>query len=241
MTQTRPREFDVLANSGWLVETPAAFRDAVLDRCLVRRCRRGDALYRAGDPPGGLYGLIEGGVGVELSPGDREPYIGTFARPGFWIGEASVLTRGPRFVGIRATRDSLLAYLPIPQWDAIVRSDPEAWRWFAALTLRNCLLAVSIADALMTPGAAERMAAIILILSSRGAPALPATIDVSQEDLARMANLSRSSAGRVLQTFEAEGLIENTYRRVRVIDDAGLRDRKADDGTAIHGVGATSS
>ena len=69
-------------------------------------------------------------------------------RPGAWMGGSSVLTRVPRFVGIRATRDSLLAYLPIPQWDAIVRSDPEAWRWFAALTLRNCLLAVSIADAL---------------------------------------------------------------------------------------------
>lgn len=149
MAQARSRELDVLADAGWLVDTPVRFRDAVLDRCLIHRYRKGDAVYRTGDPPGGLYGLIEGSVGVELSPHDRAPYIGTFARPGFWIGEGSVLTRGPRYIGIRATRDSLLAYLPIPQWDAVVQSEPDAWRWFGFLALRNTLLALSVVDALM--------------------------------------------------------------------------------------------
>lgn len=228
MAQARLRELEALAASGWLAETPDAFRDAVLERCVPRRYRREDVIYRAGDPPGGLYGLVAGGVGVELSPSDREPYLGTFAQPGFWIGEGSVLTRGPRFIGIRATRDCLLAYLSIAQWDAVVQADPEAWRWFALLCLRNSLLAVAVADALMIPGAAERMAAILLVLANQGgAGAAPATIAVSQEDLARMANLSRSSTGRILQVFEAEGLVENAYRQICVIDLAGLRKRRA--------------
>lgn len=232
MAQARSRELDVLADAGWLVDTPVRFRDAVLDRCLIHRYRKGDAVYRTGDPPGGLYGLIEGSVGVELSPHDRAPYIGTFARPGFWIGEGSVLTRGPRYIGIRATRDSLLAYLPIPQWDAVVQSEPDAWRWFGFLALRNTLLALSVVDALMISGAAERLAAILLVLSGEGLPtrtSAPISIDTSQEDLSRMACLSRSSTGRILQEFEAEGLITNAYREICVIDRAGLSRRRAKD------------
>lgn len=228
MTQARSRNLDVLATTGWLTDTPAAFREAVLDRCFVKRFRRAESIYRAGDAPGGLYGLIEGGVGVEVSPNDREPYMGTFARPGFWIGEGSLLTRKPRFIGIRATRDSVLAYLSIAQWDTIVRTDPEAWRWLGYLLLRNELLALSVADALMTSGAASRVASILLILSSQGmlsnaGATLDVEIGVSQDDLARMANLSRSSTGRLLHDFEAKGLIASGYRQIRVVDPVGLQ------------------
>lgn len=226
MTQAWAGDLDILATSGWLSETPAPFRDAVLRRCGLRRYRQGDAIYRAGDPPGGLYGLVEGGVGVELSPDHREPYIGTFARPGFWIGEGSLLTHGPRFIGIRATRDSLLAHLPITEWEAIVRSDPEAWRWVALLSLRSGLMAVAVVDALMTPGATGRLAAILLVLSGQGPPDGATTIDVSQEALARMANLSRSTTGRVLHDFETRRLIESAYRQIRILDPIGLREAK---------------
>ncbi len=226
--QARVRELEILATTGWLAETPAEFRDAVLDRCVLKRHRRGDAIYRAGDPAGGLYGLIRGGVAVEVSSNEREPYIGAFARPGFWIGEGSLLTRRPRFVGVRARQDSVFAYLSIAEWDRIARADAEAWRWFAHLMLGNELMAVAVADALLTPGAAGRLAAILLILTNQGTPpaAAPA-IEASQDDLAQMANLSRSSATRLLRSFEAEGLIEYSYRRVRVVDAAGLRRRKA--------------
>lgn len=69
-------------------------------------------------------------------------------------------------------------------------------------------MAVSIADALMIRDTGARLAAILLILSSRIAPSDtsgPINIETNQDDLARMANLSRSSTGRLLQTFEAEG------------------------------------
>lgn len=232
MAQARPRELDALATAGWLAETPAPFRDAVLDRCLLRRFLRGDAIYRAGDPPGGLYGLIRGGVGVELSPSDRAPFIGSFARPGFWIGEGSLLTRGPRFIGIRATRDSLLAYLPLSQWDAIVQGDPAAWRWIAHLALRNELTALAVAEALMIPGATQRLAAVLLLLCGQSraqgeAGAVEVEVEISQDDLARMANLSRSSTGRILQAFEADGLVTGGYRQLRIVDCEGLRRRRS--------------
>lgn len=228
-----PGEFEVLAASGWLAETPAQFRDALLERCVLRRYARGEVVYRAGDAAGGLYGLVAGGVGVVLAPEHSAPYIGTFARPGFWIGEASVLTRAPRLIGIEALRESRLAHLPLAQWDALVTADPEAWRWFAHLVARNERLALAVADALMTRDSGQRLAAILMILSTHGALASPdgaVEIEASQDELARMANLSRSSTGRLLQALEAAGVIGIAYRQIRVIDRDGLRARTGSGG-----------
>ncbi len=225
-----PRELDLLHETGWLADTPEPFRAAVLSRCRIRRILRNEAIYREGDPAGGLYGLASGGFGVELVPDDREPYFAMFVQTGFWVGEGSVLTRRPRVVGVRATRDSLFAHLPLAQWDAIVRSEPEAWRWFAHLPLRNQLLAIQVADALMIRGSEARVAAVLLILAGQiravGRDA-PLSIEICHEDLGRMANLARSSVGQILKRFEQDGLVESAYRQIRVIDLAGLHRRRA--------------
>lgn len=221
-------EFKVLVTSGWLTETPAYFRDAVLERCVLKRYERGEMVYRAGDPAGGLYGLVAGGVSVVLAPQHSAPYIGTFARPGFWIGEASLLTRTPRLIGIQAHRQSRFAHLPLAQWDALVQSVPDAWRWFAHLVARNERLTLTIADALMIRHSGQRLAAMLLILSTQGSVAAPdgtVEIEASQDDLARMVNLSRSSTGHILHEFETAGVIGNAYHQIRVIDQGRLRAR----------------
>lgn len=230
---TRPSECDALRVHGWLSETAETFRNAVLERCVPRRFARGETLYRAGDEAGGLYGLVDGAFGVMVDPGASAPFLGILARPGFWIGEASVITRGPRAIGIVATRDSLVAHLPLRQWDAIVRAEPEAWRWLAYLTLRNELLALAVIDALRQRGAEGRLAAILAVLAmgadagEKGSNCTGGTVvEISQDDLASMANLSRSTAGRVLDSFEAGSLIKRSYRTLNILDLEGLKRRR---------------
>jgi CRP-like cAMP-binding protein len=228
---TWPHELQLLYDTGWLAETPESFRQAVLDRCVVKKFGRGEAIYHPSDPPGGLYGFVAGGIGVEVMPEDRESYLGLFVLPGFWIGEVSVLTRKSRAVGLRATRDSVLAHLPLAQWDVIASTDNDAWRWFAHLPLRNELLLVAFADALLIPRASARLAAMLLVLCSSGGKPHDRSaepLDISQEDLARITNLSRSSAGRILKAFESERLIDYHYRQLRIIDLEGLRRHRAE-------------
>jgi CRP-like cAMP-binding protein len=228
---TWPQELQLLHDTGWLAETPESFRQAVLGRCVLKHYVRGEAIYHASDAPGGLYGFVAGGIGVEVIPEDRDPYLGMFVRPGFWIGEFSVLTRKSRAVGLRATRDSVLAHLPLAQWDVIAGSEKDAWRWFAHLPLRNEQLLVAFADALLIPRASARVAAMLLVLCSSGGKLRDNSagpLDISQEDLARITTLSRSSAGRILKDFEVEGLIDYRYRQLRIIDFDGLRRRRAE-------------
>lgn len=229
----RPSELDRLAHTGWLRDTPESFRAELLSRCSVKRLGRDMSLYRANDPPGGLYGLIEGRWGVEMAPADRDAYVALVVQPGFWIGEASLVARVPRVVGVRCSVDTVVAHLPLPEWDAIVRKDPEAWRWLCLLVLRNEVLAVRVADALLVRRASGRVAALLIVMATtvsfgEGDLALaPIDIDLGKQHLARMANLSRSSVERILQSFAAEGLIESSYRHIRILDVEGLQKHRA--------------
>lgn len=223
-----PAELAPLYDRGWLAATGKPFREAVLGGCVTKRYVRGDVLYRAGDPPGGLFGLAEGSLGIVVSPTDREPYVGLLTRPGFWIGEGSVITRKPRFIGICAVRDSVVAHLPLARWDAIADADPQAWRWLACLSLQNSLLAVAVADVLLIPRSTDRVAAMLTLLASTEPTARPEVavrLETTQDDLARMTNLSRSTVGRILDSFERDGLTTRDYRILSIEDIEQLKRR----------------
>ncbi|MGC2204256.1 MAG: helix-turn-helix domain-containing protein [Stellaceae bacterium] len=51
----------------------------------------------------------------------------------------------------------------------------------------------------------------------------PIEIDLSQEDIAFMSNVARTTAGAVLRKLEAMGLLEQSYRRIRILAPDALR------------------
>ena len=83
-----PQARDILGRRGWLAATPEQVRNAVLARASLRKVGRGEAVYSRGDPPGGLWGLVSGGLAIEVSPLDRGALLGHFVGPGYWIGAA---------------------------------------------------------------------------------------------------------------------------------------------------------
>ena len=75
---------------------PASFQRSVVNSCHLRTFENGEYLYRVGDPPGGMFGLVGGGLAIEIAPSERGPYIGGFATPGTWYGEVSAIANQPR-------------------------------------------------------------------------------------------------------------------------------------------------
>jgi CRP-like cAMP-binding protein len=214
----------IMAENGWLSLTPPAFRIAVLQRCRLQDVRTGDTIYRVGDPPGGMYGLVSGGLGVSVAPGESGPYMGHLARPGTWFGEAAAITRQPRRVGLTATRDALLLHLPLAKIDEMTAADPAAWRLFALVTLGHLDTAIGACDDLMRRHHVQRCVAVLLRLGGcRRAPATPNDIDLAQEDIATLANVARTTAGAVLRDLEKAGLLQRSYRRIRILSPEALR------------------
>jgi CRP-like cAMP-binding protein len=57
----------VLRSRGWLSEPPEGLRSAVSRKLRVRRFEAGERICAVGDPPRGLYGVVEGNVSLEVA------------------------------------------------------------------------------------------------------------------------------------------------------------------------------
>lgn len=224
---TLTQAHDIISRDGWLSFVPPPFRQVVLDRCALQEFQDGATIYSIGDPPGGMYGLVMGNFAVSIAPGERGPYIAHFAQPGTWFGEAAAFTEQPRRIGLAVSRDTEALHLPLPAIREIVAVDPGAWRFFGLAAIAHNDVAIGAADDLLIRDHVKRSVAVLLRLGgcrySTPASDQPIEVDVSQEHFATMTNLARTTAGTVLRKFEADGLIDVSYRRVRILAPDALR------------------
>jgi CRP/FNR family transcriptional regulator, cyclic AMP receptor protein len=226
-----------LRKAGWLSRTPAEFQRAVLERGRVRRLGRNGVVYSVGDPvegrASGLWGVVSGGIALEIAPGERGPTFAHFARPGFWFGASAVLTRHARMMTAVATRPTTLVTLTTAQFEQIAAQMPLAWRWLGLLAVEHLRLSLTAMDDLMIRNPTDRAVAVLLRLAGHrgGFPDCKPTceVDVSQEGLAVMANLSRSTVGVILRSLEKVGLLEVRYRLIRLLDPKRLAQFISDD------------
>jgi CRP/FNR family cyclic AMP-dependent transcriptional regulator len=217
----------IALNQGWLRQTPLSFRRAVLDRCRLEQFKAGATVFSVGDEPGGIYGIVSGCLGISVAPRELGPYTAHLVMPGFWFGQAGAFTRGPRRGGVTATRDSELLHLPLRAIDAIVKHDPSTWRLFALPLFEHLEIAIGGSDDLMQRNHVNRFVAVLLRLGNcrlasprnRG----PIEIDMKQEDLAHMANISRTKVGAILRKLQAEGHLALSYRRINILAPDALR------------------
>jgi len=218
---------EIVLNRGWLRHTPGWFRRTVLDRCLLQQFKTGTPVYAIGDEPGGMFGIVTGGLGISIAPGEQGPYTAHFGIPGTWFGEIAAFTRQPRRVGLIATRDTELLHLPLHAIDEIVTREPVAWRFLGLVTIDHLDLAMGGSDDLMIRDHTKRFVAVLLRAGNcrRLSPlnGQPIEIDVNHEDLAHMANVARTTAGAILRKLESEGHLELSYRRIGILAPDALR------------------
>ena len=218
------REF--MASTGWLSRVPVEFSQRLLASCVVLTFGADEKVYNLDDPPGGLYGLVSGRVGMWVAPQERGPYLGHIMRPGHWFGLASALNRKSRAIGLRTIKPSQLLLVPMNKLDQLVADAPGDWRHFTVLAELNTAIAMAAVDDLLIRSPSKRCAAVLLRLAGlRGSghllPPLT-TVDVTQDELAHLSNLSRNTAGVVLRELEMQGVIELGYRSVIIRDAAAL-------------------
>lgn len=229
---TREAACDIVLEQGWLRHTPVPFRGAVLDRCLLEKFSAGKPIYSIGDEAGGMYGLVEGGLGISMAPRERGPYTAHFAMPGTWFGEISAFTRRARQVGLTATRPTVMLHLPLHAIDEIVARDPAGWRYFGLVTIEHLELAMGGSDDLMIRDHHKRFVAVLLRLGDcrLASPPnrRPIEIDINHEDIAHMANVARTTAGAILRELEGDGHLALSYRRISILAPDALRRKLRD-------------
>lgn len=208
----------IVSSRGWLSRRPEAFRNQVIRRSHIKVAKRAESLYSAGDPPVGLFGLLEGAIHIGIDAPDFGARTMLFSMPGFWFGEAACLRRDNRLVTATAATSSELLFLPMAAFDELA-TDAENCRHFGILAVENLDLAIGICLNLLIQDPAQRIADRILGLVNP-----PATeLRVSQSDLGTMCNLTRATVNRVVRGLVRRGIVHVDYGRLVVIDRAALR------------------
>jgi CRP/FNR family transcriptional regulator, cyclic AMP receptor protein len=212
---------------GWLAGAPHTFRAAVLERAAYRNVKTGATIFSCGDPPGGLFFLASGALKFSVLLEEQGPTFAHLMWPGAWFGEGPLIMDSPRFSSVVAARPSELLGVSLASMNEVFSKDPGAWRYMAKLAFINTLAALGGAADLMIRDPAKRFIATLLrvagcrTMTPREAESIE--ISASQEELAFMSNIARSSVNEILGKLQNDGYVQLSYRRIVIKAPEKLR------------------
>jgi CRP-like cAMP-binding protein len=186
---------------------------------------RGETLFRDGDPPGGMYGVITGGIGVMLGPPRTSPRLGHILRSGDWFGASPILSCGVRVLGFEAVEPSALLLIPLNSLQDAARDNVDIMRRLGSHADRAVVLAAAVASDLLIQQSARRVAAVLMRITAAEEGVRPDHPDgfmMSQTMLAEMCNVSRNYVNRVLSQLKRNGWIATNYNHVSIINVPAL-------------------
>jgi CRP/FNR family transcriptional regulator, cyclic AMP receptor protein len=217
----------LLINTGWLRHTPREFAESFIAHCHWRNFDAGVGIQHAGQEGGIVAGIARGSAVLTTSLSTPDSPVLHIMHPGEWFGYVPLFLPGTRPNSLVARSDVTIAVMPEQELEAFLAPHPHWWRHVGTLAAFNANTAIAIAADMMIRDSDRRCAAALLNVANcrhddvSGGPSLNAPL--SQEELAGIANLSRTSISTILHDLETRGLIELGYRTVTLRDPARLR------------------
>lgn len=202
----------LIAKSLWLRSIDPGFARAALHAARLVSLSKGNLIYERGDPPGGLFGIVEGFVAASMENAGTSVVTGHVFRRGDWFGEIPTVTGGDRTIDTMALRDCELLTVPLQDMRNICDCEPRGWRWLAVLTAINSGVASRIARDLLIADPRQRVVSVIRRLIDT--EQLPFDLALTQGELAEICALSRGVISRILGALEAEGAVQPGYGSV---------------------------
>jgi CRP/FNR family cyclic AMP-dependent transcriptional regulator len=217
-----PAEIEVLLNRGaWFGELPLSLRRELLGYARVKRFKRGAAIYNQGDPPRGMWAVLDGSVCFSKIGGSGHEVIYYVGGPGMWFGMLGALTGLPLGLTVAAAIDSTMLWIRRADVDRIVQHEPRNVLPLLRASLSRAVDLIDAVEVVTRPSPTSRVAARLLMLwqqRTREDPlAANAPLRVTQSHLAAMTALSRQSVSRVLHEIAAHKAISVGFKEVTVL------------------------
>lgn len=214
-------------NEGWFGRAPGTFQDAVLSGCEWVEYRAGEAVYHASGAQVDLFGIVDGSIELYSRFGEGDNPLLHLLHEGVWIGYGPVMSGQPPRMAAVARVDTLLARLPSRTAHELLSRHPEWWRVLATGAIEYGDIALSAyIDSLITD-TDRRCACTLLRVTGLRPPrrSRPERTEVplTQEELAALVRVSRTTLLQTLRRFEQRGLVEQRYKVLRIADVAGLK------------------
>ncbi|MCA0213320.1 MAG: Crp/Fnr family transcriptional regulator [Proteobacteria bacterium] len=229
-----PRHWLALLDAGaWFARLSPALRDALMGAARVRTLAAGQALFRRGDAPCGLYAVLEGAVRVSGTSGrsdDSREVLLTLLEPPHWFGEVSLFDGQPRTHDAVAEGATRLLHVPQPALARLLADAPARWRELGLLMSHKLRLAfVALEEAASLP-VAQRLARRLVMMAEGYGVRRDAhqgmhrrSLAVSQEQLSMMLAVSRQTINQNLKELEVMGVLRLNRGGLEITDLPALQ------------------
>lgn len=210
----------------WFAEIPVAMRTALLAAGHLRRLGSGETLFRRGDPPDGLYAVLDGTLRVTALAEDGREALLTLIEPPGWFGEISLFDGRPRTHDALADGPVLLLHVPQAALVRILAAEPAWWHGIGLLAAHKLRLAfVALEDLALLPAPVRLARRLVLIAEGYGVggPGPRRVLSVPQEQLAMMLAISRQTTNQILRQLEGQGIIALRYGEIQILDPGRLK------------------
>ncbi|HEX6068432.1 MAG TPA: Crp/Fnr family transcriptional regulator [Longimicrobiaceae bacterium] len=218
----------VVARQQLFASLSVAECEALVHRSLCRETRRGETLFREGEPCRGLYLVVEGVVRLyRANANGQEQVLGVYG-PGESLGEVALFDEGPYLASARVLEAGRVLFLPYEQVQALYHTHPKVAHAVVRELGSRVRALTALVDQLALQDVPTRVAAAVHRYASRsGALAaggefrLPRT----QEELAAELATTREGVARALRGLRADGVIRQRGSAIEVLQPEELRRR----------------
>lgn len=215
-----------LATGHWFSHLPAPFQHSLLAHARLRQLAPGQYLFKRGDPPCGLYAVLEGTLRVSaVNEHGKEAVLSLVELP-YWFGEICLFDGLPRTHDACAVGPCTLLQVPQQALLKILDEHPRYWRDLALLMSQKLRLSFIGLEQLSLMPASVRLAhRLLMIVEGYGdIEHSRRVLQLPQEDLAAMLSLSRQTTNALLKDLQAEGVVRLGYGEIEILDARRLRE-----------------
>jgi CRP-like cAMP-binding protein len=189
---------------------------------LRHRLKRGEVLFRKGEPAIGIYVVVYGDIKLfSTTPARGRRLTGTVG-PGQSFGEPVMFLERPTLVEAQAASDALVLQLPKACVFAELDRNPKFARQMIAGLSRRVEALVRELDRQAIGNGVARFAAYLL-RQAHGEPSLAWTLPAAKAEVASQLNLSPEHFSRILHELAGAGLLQVQGRRIVVPDTHRLQ------------------
>jgi len=211
---------------------------AALEQAIKRthKVKKGDFLYRIGEPMASLYALRAGSAKTyEISLGGDVQITG-FHLAGELLGMDGISTSRHHCDAV-ALESSEVCEIPFDNLEELAREIPGLQHQLFRILGREIVQDGELLLMLGKMNAEERLAACLLSFSRRfsrlGRSATDFTLSMSRQDLGDYLGLALETVSRLFSRFQEEGLLTVESRRVSLLDLPSLRTMAGDYGDSL--------
>jgi CRP-like cAMP-binding protein len=217
----RPR----LMSGQWFSHLPVSFQDSLLAVARVRRLTAGQRLFKRGDPPCGLYAVLEGSIRIGAVSEQGKEALLSLVEPPHWFGEICLFDGQPRTHDAYGVGQCSLLHIPQTALLTLLDEHPLYWRQLALLMSHKLRLTfINLEQLSLLPAPARLAHRLLMIAEGYGEIDPPRRVlQLPQEQLASMLSLSRQTTNQLLKELQGQGIIGLGYGEIEILDAGRLR------------------